>query len=327
MANLYARIQKRCKSLAENWKNDSLFSKKLAVLRFTDDVSGRLGLGHLSAYAHEKKERFILQFLQDELAMIIDRYRNDTYTGEKTEPDAPIWICWWSGEDTAPDLVKQCIRSIRKNAGSHPVNLVDAHNYKNYLDIPEVILGKLHAGKMKTAHFADYLRVCLIEKYGGLWLDSTIFSSKTIPEEYFDRDFFTCKSPVKKGYYLSDFQWTTFCLGGHKHHVFYRFMKESFECYWSKENAAIDYLFFDDLIYIAKETIPAIEAAIDGVPINNLRRDDLQAAMNAACPGKDFWNVVQEDTVLYKLSWREAYLRSTLCGEQTVFDYMLKMKF
>lgn len=204
--------------------------------------------------------------------------------------------------------------------------MITEQNYSEYIAVPEHILHKLKNGSMCMAHFTDYLRVCLLAEYGGLWLDATMFCAETIPEEYFDCDFFTCRSEVKRGYYLSDFQWVTFCLGGHRGHVFYRFMKAAFECYWSRENAAIDYLFFDDLIYIAKSTIPAVRDALDSVPLSNLRRDDLQAAMNAALPAEEFWNVVQEDTVLYKLSWREAYTRETHDGKPTVYDYFLKMK-
>lgn len=77
------------------------------------------------------------------------------------------------------------------------------------------------------------------------------------------------------------------------------------------------------MIYIAKEAIPAIDIAMKAVPQNNLRRDDLQAAMNAALPAEEFWNVVQKDTVLYKLSWRETYAEKQLNGEKSVYRYFL----
>lgn len=323
MENLYTRIHQRCKSTAQNWNNDCQFSKKLAILRFLDDIGGRAGLRCLSAHAHKHKEEFILRYLKRKLEPTIERYKNDTYLGETQDEAAPIWVCWWGGEENAPALVRQCIKSIYKNAGIHPVHLITEKNYRDFLTISPIILEKLKNNCMKIAHLADYLRICLLEQYGGIWLDATIFCSAPIPEEYFHYSFFTCKSPIKKGYYLSDFQWVTFCLGGWKHHVFYRFLKEAFECYWSTENTAIDYLFFDAMIYIAKEAIPAIDIAMEKVPQNNLRRDDLQAAMNAALPAEKFWNVVQKDTVLYKLSCRETYAEKQLNGEKSVYRYFL----
>ena len=325
MADLVARVKRRCRATADNWKNDRHFSGKLAVLRFADDIGNRLGLHSLATRAHKQKDEFILDYLQNLIAPVIERYKDDTYQGEEPKSAAPIWVCWWSGEKSAPELVKQCIKSIRKNAGCHPVNLVTETNVGEYLNVNQCIYEKFKAGHIGAAHFSDYLRVSLLEQYGGIWLDATMFCSQAIPEEFFNLPFFTCKSEVKKGYYISDFQWVTFCLAGWKHNVFYRFMKDAFEYYWCTKDTAIDYLFFDAIIYIAKKTIPSIRILMENVPLNNLHRDDLQAAMNAALPAEEFWNIVKEDTVFYKLSWRESYSKKAQNGVPTVYDYFLKM--
>lgn len=325
MADLYARVKRRYKATVNNWQKDQQFSRKLAVLRFADDIGGRLGLRSLSTRAHKQKDEFILDYLKNLLASVITKYKDDTYQGETPGLPAPIWVCWWDGEESAPTLVKQCIKSIRKNAGGHPVNLVTEASVNEYLEIDKCIYEKFKAGYIGAAHFADYLRVCLLERYGGIWLDATIFCSQAIPEEYFERPFFTCRSEVKKGYYISDFQWTTFCLAGWKHNVFYRFIKDAFECYWHTKDTAIDYLFFDNIIYIAKEATPAIRILMENVPQNNLQRDDLQAALNAALPAENFWDIVQSNTVFYKLSWRENYSKQTRDEKSSVYDYFLKI--
>ena len=180
-------------------------------------------------------------------------------------------------------------------------------------------------GKMGLAHLADYLRVCLLEKYGGLWMDATLFCSDIIPEQYFEMPFFTLKSEKRKSRYLSEFQWTTFCIGGWKGNVWFSFMREAFEKYWSRADYAIDYLFFDALIYIAKENIPAIRNLMDSVPENTPHRDDLQAAMNQDLPASMFYEIVKKDTTIYKLSWREKYNLKTEEGYPTVYQYFLEM--
>lgn len=323
MNRLLYRIKRRYEMTIHNWKNDCEFSKKLAWFRLIDDLGGRIGFHELSGWAHSKKDEWILNYLQDMLEPIIQKYKNCGDQGIPVE-NAPIWVCWWDGERNAPLLVRQCINSIRKNAGGHPVCMISKENYSYYLDVPDYILRKMENKKMGLAHFSDYLRVSLLERYGGLWLDATIFCSDKIPQEYFSRQFFTCKSEVKKGCYLSNFQWVTFCLGGWKHQVFFQFMKEAFELYWREENTAIDYLFFDSLIYIAKENVPSIQKALEVVPINNIHRDDLQAAMNKALPAQEFWNVIKEDTCLYKLSWRETYSKVTSDEKQSVYGYFVE---
>lgn len=325
MNSLILRLKRRYKMTVENWRSDCCFSRKLAWLRIADDIGGRAHMHRLSIWAHGKKEEWILEYLQNMLEPVIQKYKKVEETGIMAE-NAPIWVCWWTGEETAPPLVRQCIRSIKKNAGKHPVYLITQINYEEYIKVPDFILWKMQSGQMRLAHFADYLRVSLLEQYGGLWLDATIFCTREVPEECFSKTFFTCKSEWKESSYLSNYQWVTFCLGGWQHNVFFQFMKEAFECYWKTEDIAIDYLFFDDLIYLAKENISIIRKIMEEVPINNIHRDDLQAAMNAALPAEEFWNVVRKDTTLYKLSWRESYQQKTADNQESVYGYFLRLE-
>lgn len=326
MSSLKIRLKKRLDMTVRNWRSDCRFSSQYAALRIVDDFGARLGLKKISGRAHKKKEQWILDYLQELLLPVIEKYRDADGAGEK-EKNAPVWVCWWTGTDTAPQLVRQCIRSIQKYAGDHPVNIITQDTYSKYLDVPAFMLERLNRKEIGLAHFSDYLRVCLLEKYGGLWLDATMFCAADIPEEYFELPVFTCKSPYAESRYLSDYQWVTFCLGGWKGNVFYRFLKDAFELYWRKTDTAIDYLFFDYLIYLGKQYIPSIRKYLSQIPVNNLRRDDLQAAMNQALPAGEFYNVVREDTVLYKLSWRERYSVKSADGDDTVYAFYLNMMF
>lgn len=100
-------------------------------------------------------------------------------------------------------------------------------------------------------------------------------------------------------------------------------MHDAFELYWEKNDAAIDYLLVDYLIECAYSQIPAVKAQIDDVPYNNVHRDDLQAAMNAALPAGSWNEVIKKETTLYKLSWRERYSRETKDGQRSIFDHFL----
>ncbi len=308
----------------ENWRVDSHFSKRYALLRVVEDYSGRMGIRKVSDYAHQKRNRYILNYLNRVIFPVLQKYKNRDDIGIKAD-NLPVWVFWWTGMDNAPQIVRQCIKSIQKSTGQHPFYFIDQSNYTEYVSIPQYIMDKLNAGNMRLAHFADYLRVYLIAKYGGLWLDATIYCADDLTEDFFEYPFFTCKSPYQECRYLSHYQWCTFCLGGWKHNLFFLFMKEAFEKYWKEEAVAIDYLFFDYLIYLAKENNVTIAKFIDTVPVNTLHRDDLQAAMNAGLPAEEFWNVIQEDTVIYKLSWREIYKKKTTSGNDTVYQYFLRM--
>ena len=324
MANLLMRVKRRYISTITMFHADCRFSKKLAFLRAADDLSYRLHLNNLSKYLHNQKDRWITSLLYEELHELLIKYKKLQNCGQITKNPA-VWICWWTGEENAPPLVKQCIHSIYRAAGKHPGHLITEQNYAEYLSIPGFMLRRVREGTMGLAHLADYIRVSLLAQYGGLWLDATIFCASPIPTFYFEMPFFTCKSPDTPSRYLSRFRWTTFCLGGQKEHIFYCFLKESFETYWTNHAYAVDYLFFDHLINLAYEHIPAIHDALNAVPVNNLHRDDLQAAMNAALPATSFDSIIQDDTILYKLSWRENYSLKSSNGTDSIFSYFIQM--
>ena len=326
MEHLTKRIGRRILMTAESFRSDAHFSLYYALLRIIDDFSSRLHFSKIACAAHTAKDNWIIKTLTKQMLPVIEKYNNDQSSG-CFEENAPIWICWWTGEKTAPPLVKQCIKSIRAQAGTHPVYFIDQSTYMKYLKIPQYILQKSEAGQMKLAHLADYIRVALLYEYGGLWLDATIFCANRIPENYFSYPFFTCKSLTQSCGYLSQMRWTTFVFGGWKGNIIFRYLKEAFETYWKIYDRAIDYLFFDYLIEIAMRNLPAIKKYIDQVPVNNLHRDDLQAAMNRAEPAEQFDRIIQEDTVLYKLSWREQYSLETACGRPSVYAYLIGGNF
>ena len=94
------------------------------------------------------------------------------------EKSNKIWICWFQGIENAPELVKACYNSVLKNYKDKEIIVLTEENYKKYVDIPEYILKKWKKGYITFAHFSDILRIELLSKYGGLWLDSTIFTTK-----------------------------------------------------------------------------------------------------------------------------------------------------
>lgn len=320
MANLGTRIWKRVKNTYTTFKVDCRFSPYYGLLRIADEVVGRIGLKKLSTWAHTKKDQWILRYLKTDLASVIEKYRTMDEVGTHL-PDSPIWVCWWAGEESAHPLVKQCIASIRHNAGSHLVQLVTQENFKQYLEIPAYILDKVTSGQMCIANFSDYLRFSLLAKYGGLWLDATIFCSAQLPENLFAAPLFTCKSPERDCGYISRYRWTSFCFGGYSNGLLFRFIHDAFELYWQKNDRSIDYLLVDYLIETAYSEIPAVRTLLDAVSYNNLHRDDLQAAMNAALPASEFENVIQPDTVLYKLSWRETYSEHAVDGTDSIYKW------
>ena len=320
MNTLSFRLKRRWDMTISAFQNDLHFSPSLALARLSGTLLGRIGFRKISSFFQNIKESYILNYLSEIFVPVVNKYKLVVHEGTKQD-NAPVWICWWTGLDSAPQLVKQCVKSIQQNADGHPVNIITEQNWTRYIAIPSYIIEHVSKKKMGLAHLSDYIRISLLNQYGGLWLDATIFCTEKIPRSFFELPLFTCKSEYQECGYLSHMQWTTFCLGGWKGNVFFSFLKEAFEEYWKKNDYAIDYLFFDDLIFLAKENIPAIKQMLEAIPTNTPHRDDLQAAFNATLPAEDFGKVIHSDTPLYKLSWREKYSEFTQDGRESIYGY------
>ena len=204
------------------------------------------------------------------------------------------------------------------------MKLLTKENYQEYLDIPEFILDRVKNDGMGLAHLSDYIRLALLSKYGGLWLDATIFCAYPLTEDMFRLPVFTCKGRTIDVDYWSDYKWTVFCIGGYRGNVMFRALQALLESYWQSNRVAIDYLFLDHTIKLLCSTHETCGKLIDIIQENNLRRDDLQAAMNAALPASQIDQIIQPDTVLYKLSWREKYKTQTEDGKESVYGAFLK---
>ena len=319
----FMRIRNRLVITVKNFRSDLYFSFYFALLRLGSDLGGRLRLHKLARIATEKKNRWIVSYLKKQLKPVCEQFKNDTDEG-CYEPDAPIWACWWSGEETAPALVQKCLESIHKNANGHKVILISEENYKDYIDIPEYILKKVEKKSMCLAHLSDYIRLALLAKYGGLWLDATIVCSQPLPENIFQMPLFTCKGRTANVEYCSDYKWTVFCIGGYRGCIMFRGLQAMLELYWKNNRVAIDYLFLDYIIKLLYSENQTCANLVDSIQENNLRRDDLQAAMNAVLPASQIDRIIQPDTVLYKLSWREKYKTYTENGKESVYGAFLK---
>lgn len=324
MGEVFLKIKKRLDIILHDFKIDlKYFSFNLALIRFINGISYRgKFLKQINKWSLNKKDQCILKYLAKNYGYIIDKYKNKEETAIYSEKQN-IWICWLQGEESAPQLVKNCINSVRRNANGHKVIIITKDNFKDYVDIPDYILEKYEKGIISHAHFSDIMRMSLICKHGGIWIDATVFCTKKLPDKIFNQLFFTCKSPVAETDYISNLQWTSFIIGGQKNSLFFRFNLEFYLEYWKKEEQLIDYLFIDYVIYLGYQNIMKIKYAMDANKINNTKRDELYSIFNEEFSLKIYQELLDSDTYLYKLSWREAFRHNTIEGKPTFYNVFL----
>ena len=89
-----------------------------------------------------------------------------------------IWTCWFQGWDSAPDLCVRCLDSWKHYNPDWKIIELDENNYRDYADIDSVLPG---VETNRTA-FSDILRLFLLNEYGGVWADSTLFCNKPLDD-------------------------------------------------------------------------------------------------------------------------------------------------
>lgn len=162
-----------------------------------------------------------------------------------------IWVFWWQGINCMPDIISRCYKQLILTNNDYDIVFLDKNNFHEYVELPTYILSSI--GKnISITHFSDILRVNLLYKYGGVWVDSTLFFLKKIPIEYFTYNFFSIKDNINSSMSVAKHRWTTFFICSTKNSIFMEQLIYMFNTYIKKHNKFIDYLLIDyfiDIIY------------------------------------------------------------------------------
>lgn len=265
------------------------------------------------------------EYLRKRYKEVVKEYVKEYNNGENN-PEAPIWMIWWQGENNMPPIVKKCFNSIKTNANGRKVVLIDNENLSRYVKIPDWIEEKVNKGIISRTHFSDMIRMKLLAEYGGLWLDATIFTGKTIPEEYFNQTIYTICNPGHDEENISDWRWTVSVIGGNKHNTLFESTYQLLCLYWKDHDILIDYFIFDHFINLLYEASLDIHRIIDEIEPNNLDYYALAVVLEMEENSKMYQEIVDGDTVFFKLTWKKEYAKTTLDGKMTVYANWIEEK-
>ncbi len=254
------------------------------------------------------KHDIMLKYYEKTFGEFLKTYNYDRVL-EMPEQDCSdcIWVCWWQGLENAPDIVKCCVESIRRNAGNHSVILITEDNYKEYVEIPEWIEQKKKKGIITRTNFSDLLRLSLLAKYGGMWLDSTFFCTSPIIEEYFDMPLWSIKRPdyfhasVASGYFAG---YSLAC--SMENRFAFLTIRDFFLHYWECNDTMVDYLMVDYMIVLAQKYDEKINEIFRAIVPNNPQCDELFKVLGEPYDS-ELWNNLKSKTSLFKLTWKQKF--------------------
>lgn len=125
------------------------------------------------AFKNMERKKFIPRI--KEKAWIFSVYEDvkkvEFSKAEKINGKIPVFVYWNSGLENAPFLIKHNVMLMKKNLSDmFELHIIDDTNLELYLQVPA--FGKnLHENFI--AHYSDYIRLMLLEKWGGIWIDSS----------------------------------------------------------------------------------------------------------------------------------------------------------
>ena len=219
------------------------------------------------------------------------------------ESSNKVWICWFQGMENAPVLVQKCYESVKENLKGHEIVLITSENLERYVRFPDYILEKWKKGIITHTHLTDLLRLELLIKYGGMWLDATVFCSeeeKNIPTYFFDSDlfFFQSLKPGRDGHSQYISSWLMSAKSNNKILMATRTLCHE---YWKTNNSMDDYFLLHDLISIVLDKYQKEWKAV--VPRDNATPHILLLRLFDQYD-EQMWKAIKAQTPFHKMTYK-----------------------
>lgn len=296
------------------WNGGAFFTAAGEFLLLGKDTKA-LEILRLSAQYKIKKN------LERKYKAKIDKFQSNYIDDNPHEVSDKVWVCWFQGLDNAPALVKKCYESLKQNLTDREIILITSDNMCDYVKFPEFILEKWKAGQITHTHMTDLLRLELLIKYGGMWIDATVLCTskrEEIPDYFFNSDLFLYQilKPGRDGQAQPISSWLISAKTNNKILMMARYL--CYE-YWKKNDELVDYFLFHDFVMISlehneedwKRVIPRDNAAPHMLLLRLFEPYD-----------EMMWYAIKEQTPFHKLTYK--FDKVSEEKEGTFYDLVVK---
>ncbi len=235
-----------------------------------------------------KNKQYIAQFKAD-------------WTPQPRQQSNKVWVCWLQGMENAPALVQRCYASLQENLPDRDIVLLTEDNYRDYVTFPAHIQQKIDSGIITRTHMSDLLRLELLLRFGGTWIDATVFcSGKDVPSYMLDSELFVFQilKPGLDGQAVAMSSWfMTACTN----HPILALCRALLYRYWEKNSKMVDYFLLHDFFQLATEAFPKEWAKV--IPFSNAMPHILLLRLfEPYC--EQTWKAVQSMTPFHKLTYK-----------------------
>ena len=284
---------------------------------------------HLSCNKYKwlaKWQNKVTKDKQINVVQYIQKYKNilekDVSVKTVAGYEDTIWSCWLQGIDNAPPIIKASFNSVLKNNPKLNFIVITEDNLNDYVVLPDYIQEKYNKDIISKTHLSDYIRLCLLQKYGGTWSDATCYYTGAIPQVILDSEFFQFKNntyfsfkevPSEKmskpmllfnpGLYF-DHTGSSWFLHAKPNNTIINKTKQLLEEYWQKENSLVDYFIFHYFLTFAVNNHKECKNIFNKMPsFNNIYPHILQNVFWDSFD-KDLWNEIKRNSFVHKGQWK-----------------------
>ena len=247
-----------------------------------------------------KKYLYVLDILKKEIAQDAENLHTDH-----------IWTMWL--QDEIPEICEMCIKTIKKYYPT--ANVITEKNVSQYVEIPNYIWEKYKNGTMLPCHFSDFIRVCLLDKYGGTWIDATCFLTMKIPKHIVKSDFFVLKNSEMDGI-------SNYFLHSTTNNYLIKAIKIFLLEYWKQEETAINYFFFHLFLQLLIKNDKTAKTIFENSPISLNLNTKLMAKELYKDFDQDIFDWFMQTSYLHKLSYKKK--ETVLISETSLYKYLMK---
>ena len=293
--NYYQDISKKRAYFPNNVLNWQLLGKFLGQIPY---VIGENNARKIC----EKRHNATREFLEKEFYEFIINYEFNTCNQKNSKI---IWTLWMQGYENAPELVKSTIDSIRKFAELNHFQfiLLEENTIEKYIVFPKLIKEKMDLGVIDYTKISDILRVSLLAKYGGTWVDATIYMKEEFDSSLLLQNYYTIKTGGIENYSpnISNNRWKGFFLSGNS--SLFSFTRDFFFEYYSRYDIAVDYLLIDYIFDMAYKYDEKIKNQMLELEKSNPNLFWLESHLGDKFDQK-VWDNITETTKVFKTTYK-----------------------
>ena len=263
-----------------------------AITQKVDDIL-------IARYRHildENKARFVQ-------SDSYEKANNACYTVPKI-----VWFSWLQGMDEAPEIVRTCLASQRKHLPNYDFRIVDMENYQQWVELPEYVIKKFRKGQIPPASFSDLLRLSLLKKYGGVWMDASVYCSGFGNDKLRERWDRIMKSEVAVFHYFKHGSknpcgLSTWFFAAVPNHVVISSVLDMLLAYWKDYDCLVDYYIIHLFLGLALRDFPEV---VEKMPCENSYHSLLLGNALGRAYREEDWEELIEHVSIHKLNYRKA---------------------